>query len=76
MGGGDLSPPWSGGVFLESVRVEGDGRIRPLALRTDRPAADTPDASIAPSDSTVPLADQKSNYLDDVAPVTFQSQAR
>ena len=45
----------------DNVWVEGSDRIRPLALRIDRPTADTPDASIAHGDSNVPTREQKNN---------------
>ena len=45
----------------DNVWVEGSDRIRPLALRIDRPTADTPDASIAHRDSNVPTREQKNN---------------
>ncbi len=60
------------GMFLKSVRVEGFDRIRPLALRTGRPATDTPDASIALGSSRVIPVGQKTNYLDDALEVVFR----
>ncbi len=64
--------PGAVGVLLESVRVEGSDRIRPLALRTGRPATDTPDASIAHGDSSVPVGKRETNHLDDADLPVFQ----
>lgn len=64
--------PGAMGAFLESVRAGGADRIRPLFLRTDRPAIGTTDASIAPGDSSVPPTEQETNYLDGADLSVFQ----